>query len=218
MQDFSSEQSFEADWSAKKIKDDGSEVEIYFQGKNQGTLNWSLIGEHNINNALAAIAAVRHVGVTCNDAIEALASFKNVKRRMELKEKINGINVYDDFAHHPTAIATTLGGLRAKVANKRILAVVDPRSNTMKMGVHKDTLINSVKQADLTIFHCPLGFDWQLDLSEQQQLSSLDSVDKIVEQLVQFAQPDDTILIMSNGGFGGIHEKLIKALKQKWES
>jgi UDP-N-acetylmuramate: L-alanyl-gamma-D-glutamyl-meso-diaminopimelate ligase len=204
-------------WTAKKIKADGSEIEVYYQAELQGILNWSCIGEHNINNALAAIAAAHHVGVTVKDAIDGLACFKNVKRRMELKAQVNCIDIYDDFAHHPTAIATTLQGLRDKVGNKRILAIVDPRSNTMKMGVHKETLIQSALVADQTIFHCPNDFDWQLDLDNYQNMTSLECVDEIVQSLTELALPDDSILIMSNGGFGGIHEKLIYSLKRKWD-
>jgi len=202
-----------SDWTAKKIKADGSKVEVYFKGKMQGLLKWNCIGDHNINNALAAIAAAHHVGVTVKDAIEGLATFKNVKRRMELKGLVNNIAIYDDFAHHPTSIAATLQGLRDKVGDKRILAVVDPRSNTMKMGIHKNTLIKSVSAADKAIFHCPEDFDWQLDLDGSVNLSALNCVEDIVTKLTEIARPGDTILIMSNGAFGGIHEKLISALQ-----
>jgi len=204
------------DWTAKKLKADGSEIKVYFKGEPQETLRWDCIGEHNINNALAAIAAAHHVGVTIKDAIDGLASFKNVKRRMELKGKVNNVEIYDDFAHHPTAITTTLQGLRDKVGSKRILAVVDPRSNTMKMGVHKDTLIQSAMVADQVIFHCPDDFDWQLNLDNINHMTSLECVDNIVTHLVDMAISGDSILIMSNGGFGGIHEKLMAALKAKW--
>jgi UDP-N-acetylmuramate: L-alanyl-gamma-D-glutamyl-meso-diaminopimelate ligase len=207
----------EPDWTAKKIKADGSEIEIFFKGRSQEILNWHCIGEHNINNALAAIAAAHHVGVTISDAISALTSFKNVKRRMEFKGKINDIDIFDDFAHHPTAIATTLQGLRDKVGHQRIIAVVDPRSNTMKMGIHKETLIQSTCVADQTIFHCPSDFDWQLDLNNLKTKNSLENVDEIVQYLTDIALPGDSILIMSNGGFGGIHEKLITSLNSKWE-
>ncbi len=210
----------ETDWVAKKLKDDGSEFDVFYKNELVASLKWPLIGQHNVNNALAAIAAAHHVGVTIKDAVETLATFKNVKRRMELKGEVAQIKVYDDFAHHPTAIATTLAGLRAKVGESRILAVVDPRSNTMKMGVHKDTILDSVAEADIAIFHLPDNFSWQINDKQNtevnQNYKSFASPENIVEHLVKIAKPEDNILIMSNGGFGGIHEKLINALRARW--
>ena len=137
----------ESDWQATLLKNDGSEFEVSFAGKT-GTVNWSMLGQHNVNNALAAIAAAHHVGVTVAHACEALSAFAGVKRRLELRGEVDNIRVYDDFAHHPTAIATTIAGLRAKIGNKKLVAVLEPRSNTMKMGVHQDALAQSLIQAD----------------------------------------------------------------------
>src|SRR5690606_28676343 len=136
-----------SDWSLRE-HEDGS-FDVSFRGEQQGTVQWELTGEHNRLNALAAIAAARHVGVPPAQAIEALAGFQNVKRRMETRGEVNGITVYDDFAHHPTAITTTVGGLRRKVGTARILAVLEPRSNTMKLGTMKEALPASLAQADL---------------------------------------------------------------------
>jgi len=205
------------DWSARKISADGSECEIYFRGELKGILQWHLIGDHNVSNALAAIAACHHVGVSVEDAIQSLTTFKNVKRRMELKGVVNHIEVYDDFAHHPTAIKTTVQGLRAKAGNKRILATVDLRSNTMKRGIHKDTLVGAVEQTDLCIFHTPEKLNWQFDFSGHTNFSALSSPDAICDYLVDQAEPGDCILVMSNGGFGGIHGKLLQALATKWK-
>jgi UDP-N-acetylmuramate: L-alanyl-gamma-D-glutamyl-meso-diaminopimelate ligase len=203
------------DWSAKKISKDGREAHIVFKGDVKGQLNWSLMGEHNLNNALAAIAAAHHVGVQIGDAIAALASFKNVKRRMELKGEVNQIKLYDDFAHHPTAIKTTLQGLRDNVGQRKIIAIVDPRSNTMKQGIHKETLLQSVEAADQTIFHIPDAFDWQLELSSTQanSISQLKSVNAIIDTVIKSVKPMDTILVMSNGSFGDIHNKILDALE-----
>jgi len=199
-------------WQYQKLKADGSCCDIYFKKELIGRLEWQLIGDHNVNNALAAIAAVRHVGVTTTDALKALASFKNVKRRMELKGEKQGISVYDDFAHHPTAIASTIQGLRHKVGDARIFAVIDPRSNTMRMGGHKASLIKSVEQADQTIFHMPESYDWDLDVDAYQNIYAGSSVENILLQLKESVRPGDQILIMSNGGFDGIHQKLLDQL------
>ena len=152
------------------------------------------------------------------DAIEALAHFKNVKRRMEIKGVVNNITVYDDFAHHPTAIATTLEGLRNKVGNAQIHAVLEPRSNTMKMGIHKDTLANSWQQADEVYLYEPKEMGWSLsEAAAQSPVSSqcFNEVEPIVQLLANVALPGDHILIMSNGGFDGIHGRLLDALSKK---
>ncbi len=210
-EEFSCEPEAVTDWRAEKLVADGSQFKIYFKNDYKGTLCWSLIGDHNVNNALAAIAAARHVGITVEDAIKALQEFKNVKRRMELKGKVREIDVYDDFAHHPTAIKTTLKGLRDKVGEGRIIAVVDPRSNTMKMGIHKETLVDSVQQADICIFHTPESIDWQLYLNNNR-VTALSSSEEIIDEVKKVAQPGDSILIMSNGGFDNIHNKLLERL------
>lgn len=217
-QSFASENNASSDWQALRQQVDGSEFDVLYKGEAQGRVSWSLIGEHNVNNALAAIAAARHVGVNCKDAIEALASFKNVKRRMELKGCVKGIEVYDDFAHHPTAIASTLQGLLASKTDSRVIAVVDPCSNTMKMGIHKDTLLSSVKGAGLAVFHMPDSIDWQIEQEQSAQIVVLKTPRTIIELLVEQAQPGDSILVMSNGGFAGIHEKLLAALAKKWST
>ncbi len=200
-------------WSVNKLNNDGSHCTVFYNGKKQGDLKWSLIGDHNVNNALAALAAVKHVGVNAEDALVALESFKNVKRRMEKKGVVNGITVYDDFAHHPTAIKTTIHGLRNKVGNQRIIAVIDPRSNTMQMGHHKEKLIDAVKLADQTFFYIPRSYNWELDLTGRESINTYDSVEKILSALVEFTHSGDHILIMSNGSFDNIHQRYLSLLK-----
>ncbi len=214
---WSSRQSLGKEWHAELLKKDGSEFNVLHNGVIVGTVAWSLLGQHNVDNALMAIAAAHHAGVTLPDAIEALSFFKNVKRRMEVKGEVNNITLYDDFAHHPTAIATTLDGLRKKVGNARILAVLEPRSNTMKMGVHKDTLANSQK-ADEVYLYEPEGMDWSLVESvahSNAPAHCFKDVEKIVQGVCNVAQPGDHILVMSNGGFEGIHGRILDALKMK---
>lgn len=201
-----------SDWCIEKKKPDGSECNVFLNQSQCGSLKWDLIGDHNINNALAAIAAVRHVGVLPQDALQALATFTNVKRRMEIRGCENGVTVYDDFAHHPTAIRTTVEGLRHKVGDARIIAIVDPRSNTMKMGCHKNTLVDSVQKADCSIFHIPNSFDWDLDVSSNASIRLMKSVADILSWLDSFLIEGDHVLIMSNGSFDGIHSKLLDQL------
>ena len=180
-----------------------------------GRVEWSLLGEHNQMNALAAIAAAEHVGVSPQAACEALSQFANVKRRLELKGEVRGITVYDDFAHHPTAIRTTVDGLRRKVGpDHRILAVFEPRSNTMKLGTMKALLPWSLEDADLSFCHSG-GLGWDANealLPMGDQAVVADNIDTLVAKVVKAAKPGDQILCMSNGGFGGIHDKLLKAL------
>jgi UDP-N-acetylmuramate: L-alanyl-gamma-D-glutamyl-meso-diaminopimelate ligase len=181
-----------------------------------GTVNWQQIGEHNIHNALAALAAARHAGVPASTAIEALAEFQGVKRRMEVRGRVNGVTVYDDFAHHPTAIATTLQGLRNQVGSARILLVLEPRSNTMRMGVHSGTLAASMQGADRIWMHEPGDMAWSLaDVAQTTGVptSVSGSVEAIIDEIVHEARSGDHILVMSNGGFGGIHEKLVVGLQ-----
>ena len=215
---WSSRQSLGKEWHAELLKKDGSEFNVLHNGVIAGTVTWALVGQHNVDNALMAIAAAHHAGVTLPDAIEALSFFKNVKRRMEVKGEVNNITVYDDFAHHPTAIATTIDGLRKKVGNARILAVLEPRSNTMKMGVHKDTLANSWQKADEVYLYEPEGMDWSLvDSVTQSQTPThcFQNVEEIVQGVCNVAQPGDHILIMSNGSFEGIHGRILDALNMK---
>ncbi len=202
----------EEGWDARSRRDQA--FDVLFEGKASGTVNWELLGEHNRNNALAAIAAARHAGVPVAQSIEALAGFKNVKRRMELRGSVNGITVYDDFAHHPTAIETTIAGLRSKAGSARILAVLEPRSNTMKMGVMKDALAGSLAGADLVFcFTKDLGWNAQTVLASLGwKLKCFDELDALVRALVRDSRPGDHVLVMSNGGFGGVHAKLLEAL------
>ncbi|HPM66564.1 MAG TPA: UDP-N-acetylmuramate:L-alanyl-gamma-D-glutamyl-meso-diaminopimelate ligase [Piscinibacter sp.] len=177
-------------------------------------VEWALLGEHNQLNALAAIAAAEHVGVSPEVAAKALASFENVRRRLELRGEVNRIKVYDDFAHHPTAMRTTVNGLRRKVGTERILAVFEPRSNTMKLGTMKAQLPWSLEEADLAFCHSGgLGWNAEEALAPMgKQAVVCDSIDKLVARVVAAARPGDHVLCMSNGGFGGIHAKLIEAL------
>jgi UDP-N-acetylmuramate: L-alanyl-gamma-D-glutamyl-meso-diaminopimelate ligase len=188
--------------------------QVFFNGKVQGKLTWDLMGEHNRMNALAALAAARHAGVSVTQGLAALTEFKNVKRRMEVRGTVNGITVYDDFAHHPTAIDTTVAGLRHKVGNARILAVLEPRSNTMKLGVMKDALPASLKQADLTFCYAGnLGWDARGALAPLGEKAIVkDDLNELIDAIAANAKTGDQILVMSNGGFGGIHEKLLNRL------
>jgi UDP-N-acetylmuramate: L-alanyl-gamma-D-glutamyl-meso-diaminopimelate ligase len=169
---------------------------------------------------LAAIAAARHVGVPVAQAIESLARFENVKRRMELRGIVNDIAVYDDFAHHPTAIATTVAGLRKKVGTARILAVLEPRSNTMKLGAMKDALPGSLADADLVFGYGAKGdgkhaLGWDLGAALAplgDRARAFDELDPLVDAIVRAARPGDHVLVMSNGGFGGVHQKIMDAL------
>jgi UDP-N-acetylmuramate: L-alanyl-gamma-D-glutamyl-meso-diaminopimelate ligase len=205
-----------SDWQAELLSADGSEFVVSLHGHNCGTVSWALTGQHNVFNALSAIAAARHVGVQPHTAIEALAQFQGVKRRMELLAEPGGVAIYDDFAHHPTAIATTLQGLRARVGEQRIIAVIEPRSNTMRLGTHLQRLAPATAQADQVIWYQPEGLDWSL--SPVLAASSNDAriatdVDDIVRDLQAEAKAGDHIVIMSNGGFAGIHQKLLTALQ-----
>ncbi|WP_100643518.1 UDP-N-acetylmuramate:L-alanyl-gamma-D-glutamyl-meso-diaminopimelate ligase [Alteromonas facilis] len=218
------------DWSFKLVNDDGSAFEVIHQQQSQGTVNWSLIGMHNVYNGVMAIAAAHHAGVQIKDAIEGLNSFQNVKRRMEVKGQVGHTLVYDDFAHHPTAIKTTLEGLRRRVGNERILAVLEPRSNTMKMGVHKDLLADSWGMADEIFIYIPDSVTWSIDevvSASQCPVHVFSSVDELVDALIRSEQaitngvqgtpealnvPNQHILVMSNGGFEGIHGKILTQL------
>jgi UDP-N-acetylmuramate: L-alanyl-gamma-D-glutamyl-meso-diaminopimelate ligase len=177
---------------------------------------WQLAGTHNRNNALAALLAARHAGVPIARGLEALARFENVKRRLEVRGTVNDITVYDDFAHHPTAIETTLAGLRGRVGSARILAVLEPRSNTMKLGTMKDALPGSLQAADCVFcYGANLGWDAAAALAPlgEKALVSDDLAD-LIQRIAATARPGDHILVMSNGGFGGIHQKLLDALVQ----
>jgi len=204
-------------WKANKLKKDGSVFDIYFEDEKVGQVDWDLVGDHNVSNALMVVASARHVGVTPDLACEALGKFINTKRRLEFKGEVNGVTVYDDFAHHPTAIDLTLGGLRNKVGDKKIIAVLEPRSSTMKLGVHKDTLAASLHAADSVYLFQPDNIAWSVDdVAKQcsQPAYTHNDIDAFVDMIVAEAQPGDQILVMSNGGFEGIHGKLLDKLSQ----
>ncbi|WP_026843925.1 UDP-N-acetylmuramate:L-alanyl-gamma-D-glutamyl-meso-diaminopimelate ligase [Brumicola pallidula] len=207
------------DWRAELISPDGSQFNVLHNSNIVGCVNWGLIGNHNVSNAIMAIAASHHAGVQTHDAIDALTRFRNVKRRMEVKGIVAEVAVYDDFAHHPTAILTTLAGLRNKVGDAKIIAILEPRSNTMKMGVHKETLANSWQQANEVFLFEPASVDWpmqELVVNSIAPVHLFKDTDSIVKAVVEQAQPGDQILVMSNGNFNGIHQSLLTALSTKF--
>ncbi len=205
-------------WSISKCSFDGSEFTVCVEGKAAGLVKWSMHGAHNRLNALAAIAAARHAGVPVQDACDAFAEFKGIKRRMEVLGKINDVTVYDDFAHHPTAIVETLSAMKEISGEGRILAVLEPRSNTMRMGVHKNELLDSLQQADEIYLYQPKNIDWNLeDLARHSKAHAnvYADVSVIVSDISKQARAGDHIIIMSNGGFESIHTKLLQALEQQ---
>lgn len=202
-------------WSVRLLDDAGKQFDVLLDGKKLGTVNWTMIGAHNRSNALAAIAAARHVGIPVDVAVDALAEFKGVKRRQEVIGEIKGVTVYDDFAHHPTAIEETLQGLRQRVGSQRIITILEPRSNTMRMGVHKEKLAASLAESDQVFLFQPADIDWALDsvineLGDKARLCS--SVDDMINDIIGMMQTNDHIMIMSNGGFDGLHQKLLMAM------
>ncbi|HED34476.1 MAG TPA: UDP-N-acetylmuramate:L-alanyl-gamma-D-glutamyl-meso-diaminopimelate ligase [Gammaproteobacteria bacterium] len=204
-------------WSTGEVSADGRNFDVLYQQKKIATVQWHLLGPHNRMNALAAIIAARHVGVPVEQAVEALKTFKGVKRRMEVAGEAKGITVYDDFAHHPTAIRETLQGLRDAVGESKIWAVLEPRSNTMRMGVHRAELACSFALADEVILFQPAEVNWDMrsvvdEAGTHARLMS--TIDEIVNHLVEQARPGDHILVMSNGAFGGIHQKILGALQE----
>lgn len=206
----------EGQWQARLLTEDASRFEVLFDGEVQGVVDWSLTGQHNLANALATLAAARHVGVTPAQGIAALAAFKGVKRRMEKVAEPNGISIYDDFAHHPTAIATTLDGLRKRVGDAPIIAIIEPRSNSMKLGAHRDGLPDSVAQADQVLWYAPPNLGWDIAATAAACPVSAQvctTLEAIIEQVKAQAKPGTQVVIMSNGGFGGLHGKLAEALK-----
>ncbi len=216
------EASTNSDWQARLQADDGSVFDVILRGEICGRVQWQHTGLHNVQNALSAIAAAHHVGIRPADAIAACNEFVGVKRRMELLADIDGIRVYDDFAHHPTAIATTLAGLRARVdadnGAKNIVAVIEPRSNTMRLGVHLQKLAPSTQAADRVIWYQPPGLDWSLGeviAASEKPAQLYDNIDRIVGDLTQQLKRGDHVVFMSNGGFGGIHQKLVRALHDR---
>jgi UDP-N-acetylmuramate: L-alanyl-gamma-D-glutamyl-meso-diaminopimelate ligase len=208
-------------WHAEKVKEDGSEFIVRFKDEEQGIVKWDLIGDFNIDNGLMAIAAARHAGVPSHVAIEALAQYINTKRRLELRGTINNIKVYDDFAHHPTAISKTLAGVRSHVGKGRVIAVLEPRSNTMKSGVHKNTLAESLSKSDAVFLFQGENVQWSVAEIEKQCIQpfmSSTDVDTLAANVASYAEADDTIVVMSNGGFGGFHVKLLELLTKKYSA
>ncbi|WP_166420958.1 UDP-N-acetylmuramate:L-alanyl-gamma-D-glutamyl-meso-diaminopimelate ligase [Pseudoalteromonas sp. Z1A8] len=205
------------DWSYELIKADGSEFNVLLNNEKQGTVRWQAIGEHNVKNAIMTIAAARHVGIAIDHSIDALGEFISPKRRMELKADINNIKVYDDFAHHPTAIKTTLAGLRAKVGDEKIIAILEPRSNTMKMGVHQYTLLDSLRDADDVLLFEPENLNWSLkEQADKAGMQCFSSTQTIIDTVLENIKPNQHILIMSNGGFNGLHQHLVDGLADKY--
>ncbi len=208
-----------SDWSADLVPGSAaSRFKVRFQGRDVAEVAWSLLGEHNVLNALAAIGAAAHAGVAPQRAAAALNEFSGVKRRMEVRGVVDGVTVYDDFAHHPTAIETTLRGLRARVGAARIIAVLEPRSNTMKLGVHREQLAPALQIADRSWFFAPGNLGWDLKGAVSgmgDRAGFAGSVEELVDGLAAEVRSGDHVLIMSNGGFGGLHDKLLAALRAR---
>jgi len=195
---------------------DGSHFIIKQGIQIHGEVQWNMLGRHNVANALASLIAAEHVGVSVNESIAALKTFDGVKRRMEVRGVVNGITVYDDFAHHPTAIETTMNGLRRKVGNSRIIAVLEPRSNTMKLGTHREPLKHSLRDAQQVWLYQGPDVKWDVSsLATELGYNACvhKNIDEMVDALVNSLKPTDHVLIMSNGGFGGVHSKLLEKLR-----
>ncbi len=208
----------QAGLTAELLADDGSHFKVLHDGQVVGEVKWSMTGLHSVSNALVTISASHHVGVEMATACQALSQFAGVKRRMELLATVNGIEVYDDFAHHPTAIATTLDGARKRLGERKLWAIIEPRSNTMRMGTHKSALADSAVLADEVIWYQPEGLDWDLQPvidSAKNSAQLCTNLNDIIQRIVNEAKDGDVVVIMSNGGFGGLHQKLITALQEK---
>ena len=209
-------------WRAELLRNDGSEFAVFFEGQKVGEVSWTQTGQHSVNNALVTMAAARHVGVEPHTAAQALSQFAGVKRRMECLATVNGVSIYDDFAHHPTAIATTLDGLRNKVGDERILAVIEPRSNTMKRGVHKNELAASTAKADMALWFQPDNISWSLAdvvLGGVTPAEVLNDINTLVARVIEVVREDHIAHTapLRTGGFGGFHQKLIAALEKEQE-
>ena len=204
------------DWTAEAQVADYSSFRVLKNGQLVGTVEWELIGGHNAENALAAVAAADQVGVAPQQSCASLAGFRSVKRRLQQLATINGITVYDDFAHHPTAVQTTLAALRSRVGAERIIAVLEPRSNTMKMGIHKDTLGGSLASADRIWLYQGPDVKWDLGLISTQlgdKCRVSKEIEEIIAEIIKFSQPTDHIVIMSNGAFENFHQRLMEQLQ-----
>lgn len=205
-----------AELYAEQLTADGSHFNVLQNGVVKGEVRWNMTGQHSVANALATIAAAEHVGVSIETACAALSNFGGVKRRMELLGTPRGIEVYDDFAHHPTAIETTLEGARKRLGERKLWAIIEPRSNTMRMGSHKDGLAYSARLADAVIWYQPEGLDWDLQpvvAAADNHAMVANTLDEIIQTIVSQAGEGDAVVIMSNGGFGGLHQKLMQALQ-----
>ena len=203
------------DWVAELLAEDGSQFRVLRRGEPVGSVRWDQTGAHNVQNALSTLAAAAHVGIAPERGTESLGRFRGVKRRMELRGEVHGIRVYDDFAHHPTAIASTLAGLRRRVGGARIVAVLEPRSNTMRMGTHATALAGSLTDADRVHVYVPPDLNWNAGAALAglaDRLAVSGAVDEIVATVAAEAAVGDQVLVMSNGGFQGIHQRLLDAL------
>jgi UDP-N-acetylmuramate: L-alanyl-gamma-D-glutamyl-meso-diaminopimelate ligase len=213
---FACEGAADALWSARPVSgEDYARFEVLNAGEIVAQVDWALIGRHNADNALAAIAAAQHAGVPVATAAAALREFKGIRRRMELRGEARGVAVYDDFAHHPTAFSASIGSLRSRVGAGRLIAVLEPRSNTMKMGVHRDTLAPSLAGADEVWVFAPPDLGWDVagaiaPLGAKARLAT--DIESLARDLTAHLQAGDHLLIMSNGGFGGLHDKVLAAL------
>ncbi len=207
----------DADWALEKVSEDGGEFELV-HGNERAAVNWGLGGRHNLENALAACAAAHHVGVPLDIAAQGLASFEGTHRRMELLAEVGGISVYDDFAHHPTAIATTLEGLRAKAGDARIHVLIEPRSRSMRMGQHREALPAATAAADTVYWYQPPALDWDLQdvvAASPVEAQLCSDIEDMVQGVVAVSRAGDHIVIMSNGGFEGIHQRLVEELRAR---
>lgn len=204
-------------WQARLIHEDGSSFDVLKEGVLMGRVTWNLLGRHNVDNALAALAAAEEAGVPASQAIPALGTFQNVKRRLEIRGQVQGVTVYDDFAHHPTAIATTLAGLRARIGREaRMIAVLEFGSYTMRSGVHQDRIRDALCDADVVVCKRPESANWDLSAvlsTFEKPVMLFDHVDALVEKLVPQLKSGDHVVVMSNSGFGGIHQKLLQAIE-----
>ena len=219
VESYGSDPEIESDWTLSVDPgSDYSTFEIREGRRSVGRVEWSMHGRHNAENALAAFLAARHAGVAEPLIVEAIGRFRGVRRRMEVRGRVDGVIVYDDFAHHPTAIATTIDGLRRRVGANRILAVLEPRSNTMKLGTHRAALPAALAGADAVWLYQAPTIDWDVAASVAalgERARVIRDLDTLIDSLVAVAAPGDHVLIMSNGGFGGLHARLLAALEQK---
>ncbi|HQR23642.1 MAG TPA: UDP-N-acetylmuramate:L-alanyl-gamma-D-glutamyl-meso-diaminopimelate ligase [Steroidobacteraceae bacterium] len=216
---FSSHASVAADWRLEADPASAyARYSVYRSGQRVGDVTWGLLGRHNAENGLAALAAAHHAGVDVQAGIEALNRFQGVRRRLEVRGTVDGVVVYDDFAHHPTAIASTLEGVRLKAGGGRVIAVLEPRSNTMKLGTHKTALAESLRGADRVFVYKSPEVKWDVADAMRplgSQAAVHEGLEPLVTALVAEARPGDHLVLMSNGSFGGLHEKLLAALKAR---